>query len=73
MARLVFVKNPRRVNLYLPADLIDAVKAQAFSEHKSASALVAEAIYDRIPEKTLKALAAQKAPTTKIRQRRKAK
>ena len=65
MARLVIVQNARRFNTYLPADLIDALKAQAIGERKSASAVIAEALREHISGKTLRAFRAEKKPTKK--------
>lgn len=65
MSRICVIKNPRRVNLYLPADLIDAAKGAAVAEHKSISALMAEALHAYLPKKTLAAFRATAKPTAK--------
>lgn len=68
MARLAFVKNPRRVNFYLPSDLIEAAKAHAVTKRRSVSAVVADALHEHIPKKTLVSMRANTAPTKTLKE-----
>lgn len=70
MARIRIVQNPRRVNLYLPAALIDAAKAQGFAERKSISVVVSDAVHAHIPNSILKKFGAHTAPTAAAKKTR---
>lgn len=63
MARFAYVQDARRVNYYLPGNLIEAAKLQGKKTNRSASAVVAEALHAFIPAKTLKTMRADSAPT----------
>lgn len=62
MARIALVRNPRRLNVYLPGALIDATKAHAFSRQISISAVISESLHAHIPPKVLSRFGAKKAP-----------